>query len=88
MDLKKAASVVGVKNLQMLDSEIFEGLTGYTHGGCSPFGLKTELPIYVEQDAQNWETIYVSGGKVGYLVEVQPMVLETLVNAQYAEFTK
>lgn len=45
MDLKKAASVVGVKNLQMLKPEIFEELTGYTHGGCSPFGLRTKLPI-------------------------------------------
>ncbi len=88
MDLKKAASIVGVKNLQMLKPEIFEDLTGYTHGGCSPFGLRTELPIYVDEEAKNWETIYVSGGKVGYLVEVQPKVLETLVNAQYAAFTK
>ncbi len=88
MDLKKAASVVGAKNLQMLKPEIFEELIGYTHGGCSPFGLRTELPIYVDQEAQKWETIYVSGGKVGYLVEVQPSTLETLVNAQFAEFTK
>lgn len=88
MDLKKAASVVGVKNLQMLKPEIFEELTGYTHGGCSPFGLRTELPVYVDQDARNWETIYVSGGRVGCLLEVQPSVLESLVGAQFAAFTK
>ncbi len=88
MDLKKAASIVGAKNLQMLKPEIFEELTGYTHGGCSPFGMRTQLQIYVDQSAKNWETIYVSGGKVGYLVEVKPEVLETLLSAQYAEFTK
>ncbi len=88
MDLKKAASIVEVKNLQMLKPEIFEKLTGYTHGGCSPFGMRTQLQTYVDQSAKNWETIYVSGGKVGCLVEVKPEVLETLVRAQYAEFTK
>ena len=88
MDLKKEASVVGVKNLQMLKPEIFEELTGYTHGGCSPFGLRTKLPIYVDHSANNWDAIYVSGGKVGYLIEVQPKVLKNLVDAQYAEFTK
>lgn len=88
MDLKKAASVVGVKNLQMLKTEIFEELTGYTHGGCSPFGMRTSLPTYVDASARDLESLYISGGKVGYLVEVKPEVLETLVHAQYAEFTK
>lgn len=88
MDLKKAASIVGAKNLQMLNPQIFEELTGYTHGGCSPFGLRTKLPIYVDRSAQNFDTIYVSGGKVGYLIEVQPTVLENLVEAKFEEFTK
>ncbi len=87
LDMKRAASIVGAKGLQMLKKEIFEELTGYTHGGCSPFGLRTALPIYVDREAKNWETIYVSGGKVGYLVEVQPIVLENLVNAQFVEFS-
>jgi len=34
------------------------------------------------------DAIYVSGGKVGYLIEVQPKVLKNLVDAQYAKFTK
>ncbi len=88
MDLKKAAGIVGVNNLKMLKPEIFEELTGYTHGGCSPFGLRTKLPVYVEQSAQSFDTIFVSGGKVGYLIEIEPKVLEDLADAQFAEFTK
>lgn len=88
IDLKKAAGVVGAKNLQMVKTEIFEELTGYSHGGCSPFGLKTQLPIYVDLTAQEWETIYISGGKVGYLLEIEPKTLEVLVDAHYAAFSK
>lgn len=34
------------------------------------------------------DAIYVSGGKVGYLIEVQPKVLKNLVDAQYAGITE
>ncbi len=54
LDLKRAASLVGVKNLQMVEPDIFQSLTGYTHGGCSPFGMKTQLPTIVERSALNW----------------------------------
>ena len=88
MDLKKAAAVVGVRNLQMLKPEIFEEMTGYVHGGCSPFGLKTKMPIFVDESPFGQETIYLSGGRVGLLVEVDPQVLKEALEAQAAQFTK
>ena len=40
LDLKKAASAVGEKKLEMLKAKDLLGLTGYVHGGCSPIGMK------------------------------------------------
>ncbi len=88
LDLKKAASLVGEKNLQMVEPDIFQSLTGYTHGGCSPFGMKTKLPTIVDHSAMNWETIYLSGGKLGLLIEVSPSALHHALDAEFASITK
>ena len=88
IDMKKAAQLAGAKKLTMLDPEQFEELTGYVHGGCSPFGLKTALPIFVEEEVMNWDTIYISGGKVGYSVEVNPTVLQNELGATLGKFTR
>lgn len=88
IDMKKAAQLVGVKNLTMLQPELFEELTGYVHGGCSPFGLKTELPIFVEESALNWETVYVSGGRIGLTVEIDPKTLLEHLGARTGHFTR
>ena len=88
MDLKKAAAVFGVKKLVMLPPDIFEELTGYVHGGCSPFGLKTEMPILVDESAFEWESIYVSGGRIGLTVEIDPQSLKEALHVQTGSFTK
>ena len=88
IDTKKASALVGVSNVKMLDPEMFHELTGYVHGGCSPFGQRTTLPLYVDVSAQAWDTIYFNGGRIGLLIEVDPGILEPLLGAQFAEFTK
>ncbi len=88
LDLKKAAAVVGVKNLQMLKPDVFEELTGYVHGGCSPLGMKTLLPTIVHQSAQSWDSIFLSGGRIGLLLDLDPNVLKTLVDAKFEDITK
>ena len=88
IDMKKAAMIVGVKSLTMLQPDVFEELTGYVHGGCSPFGLKTKLPIYVEEAALSWETVYISGGRIGLTVEVSPQAILDHLGAKTGCFTR
>ena len=88
LDLKKAAATVGVKKIEMLKQKDLLGLTGYVHGGCSPVGMKKVFPTVVDASALDWETIYVSGGKIGMQVEIDPRSLEKLVNAKYEHLTK
>lgn len=40
LDLKKAATAAGVKNVLMIKQKELLPLTGYIHGGCSPIGMK------------------------------------------------
>ena len=88
IDMKKAAHLVNARKLTMLDPSIFEELTGYVHGGCSPFGLKTELPICVEQSAFIQDKIYVSGGRIGLSVEIDPQTLKDTLHVNVGSFIK
>lgn len=88
LDLKKAAAVAGVKKIEMLKQKDLLKLTGYIHGGCSPIGMKKLFPTAVDKSALDWETIYVSGGKIGLQMELDPRALEGLIGATFEDLTK
>lgn len=87
LDLKKAAKAVGAKSIHMLKAKDLLGLTGYVHGGCSPIGMKKLFPTVIHTSAEGFDTIFFSGGKIGYQVEtsleelkkVMPFRLEDVV---------
>ncbi len=70
LDLKKAAKTVGEKSVAMIKSKELLPLTGYIHGGCSPIGMKKQFKTVIDSSAENYETIFFSGGKIGFQVEV------------------
>lgn len=80
LDLKKAAKVVGEKSIQMIKSKDLLPLTGYVHGGCSPIGMKKELPIIIDQSKQGFKTIIFNGGKIGYQVEMELEDLKKVID--------
>ena len=84
LDLKKAAKSVGEKSVSMLPAKELLPLTGYVHGGCSPFGMKKKFPVVVHESAKNFSSIIFSAGKVGYQVEVSVSDLEESLDCQFA----
>lgn len=64
LDLKKAAKAVNEKSVQMLPQKELFPLTGYLHGGCSPFGMKKVFPTLFHSSAVG-KKIFFSGGKIG-----------------------
>jgi Cys-tRNA(Pro)/Cys-tRNA(Cys) deacylase len=85
LDLKKAALAVGDKYIEMIKSRELEPKTGYVHGGCSPIGMKKLFPTYIDETAQLFDTINVSGGRIGLQVELSPDDLARITNAAYCE---
>ena len=85
LDLKKAAKAVGEKSIEMIKQKDLLPLTGYIHGGCSPIGMKKSFYTTVQESARNFDTIFFSGGKVGYQVEVAPQDLEKMVRLAYGD---
>ncbi len=87
LDLKKAAAAAGEKYVEMLPQKDLLPLTGYVHGGCSPVGMKKSFPVWIQKEAENLETIFVSGGKVGFQVELAFEDLRKVVRLSLADLT-
>lgn len=76
---KKLARSLGVKSVSPSDERTATRCTGYLFGGTSPFGTRAELPVYVEKSIFDLPSIYINGGRRGFLVEIDPRVLRTLL---------
>jgi Cys-tRNA(Pro)/Cys-tRNA(Cys) deacylase len=88
LDPGKAARAAGVKNLQMLPLKELQPLTGYVHGGCSPFGMKVPFPTILDDSVELFETIFVSGGRRGLQIEIDPATLLNVLDAGSADVTR
>lgn len=88
LDLKACARAAGVKNVEMIPQKELLPTTGYIHGGCSPVGMKKLFPTFVDETAMLFDTILVSGGRVGVQVEVSPDRLLEVTNGKYAALTR
>lgn len=85
LNLKKAASAVGEKSIEMIKSKDLLGLTGYVHGGCSPIGMKKQFPTVIHNTAETMENILFSGGKIGMQVEIATKDIEKILKIKFAE---
>lgn len=85
LDLKKAAAAAGEKSLSLMHVRDLEATTGYVRGGCSPVGMKKQFPTLIDETAQLFDHIYISGGRRGLTLEVAPEPLASFVGATFAD---
>ena len=69
---KELARSIGVKTISPCSPETASRHSGYVVGGTSPFGTRKVMPVYMEKTVLELETIYINGGKRGYLVGMAP----------------
>ena len=72
---KNLARQVGLKSVQACQPDVAQRHSGYLVGGTSPFGLKREMPIWVESSIVDLPRICINGGRRGFLVGIDPAVL-------------
>ena len=85
LDLKKAARAVGAKAVELLPVKEINAVTGYIRGGCTAIGMKKQYPTVLHDSARNFDKIYISGGRIGTSITVNPDALLSVVRGQYAD---
>ncbi len=84
LDLKALAAAVGGRKAAMADAATAERRTGYVVGGISPIGQRTAHPTVIDETAELWDTVFVSGGRRGLDLELAPSDLELVTGARLA----
>ena len=69
----------------MADPKKAEIATGYVLGGISPLGQKKRLPFVIDTSVNNFNTVFVSGGRRGLEIELAPADLVNLCDATISD---
>ncbi|MBS6193962.1 MAG: Cys-tRNA(Pro) deacylase [Clostridiales bacterium] len=85
--LKQAAKAVGEKSVELIPVKEITKITGYVRGGCSPLGMKKLFPTIIHKSAEQYDKIYISGGRIGTSLCLNPIELAGVVNAKFEDIT-
>lgn len=85
LNLKKAASAAGDKNMELIPVKELLPLTGYIRGGCSPIGMKKKYPTYIDEVCTLCDEIAVSAGERGHQMILSPDAILQLANGVTAD---
>lgn len=88
LDMKKAAKSVGEKSLEMLPLKDLTAVTGYVRGGCTVIGMKKQFKTVIDDTASDLEKIYISGGKIGMQLTLDPKSLAAISQGTFEHIIK
>jgi len=69
----------------MADPAAAQRSSGYVVGGISPIGQKRPLPTVVDESAELFDVVYVSGGRRGLDLGLSPADLVRVTGAKVAD---
>jgi len=82
LSVKSLARAVGVRRVRLASPQEARRLTGYVPGGISPFGQRRRMPVLVDESALDHPSIWVSAGKRGLQIEIDPAELVKFLEAR------
>ncbi len=88
LDLKALAKQTGDRKIDTVALRDVQPLTGYIRGGVTALACKHEYPVYVDEVAQLFDVISVSGGMPGLQVLLRPEDYLRAVSGLYAEISR
>lgn len=80
----KSKAALGARPRMLGPEETLE-LTGHPVGGVCPFGLATDLPVYVDHSLRDFPTVYPAAGSRNASVEITPERLFELVGEKWVD---
>jgi Cys-tRNA(Pro)/Cys-tRNA(Cys) deacylase len=89
VDLKLLAKALGEKKVKLATERQAEKITGLQAGGISPLALlNRSFQIVMDNDCLTHQTIYISGGRRGLIINLSPQDIIKLSKAKIAIISK
>ena len=82
LSLKGLARLAGARRVRLASPKEARRLTGYVPGGISPFGQRRRMPALIDESALDHRSIWVSAGKRGLQIEIDPAELVKFLEAE------
>lgn len=76
---------LGARKVSFAPAEVTVELTGMLMGGVTPFGLPSEIPVWIDADVMNEPYVIVGGGSRSLKLCVPPAAIAALEHAEIVE---
>lgn len=88
LNLKALSKVTKVKKAVMAPKSVAQKRTGYVLGGISPFGQTRSHRTFIDESALGFDEVYVSAGKRGVELAIDPEVFSVVLDATFTRLTE
>jgi len=86
--LNKLKKISNQKDVSMANPEDVKRVTGYTIGGVSPTGHLTKIKIYLDENLENFTSIFAAAGHPNAVFEIDFENLKALTSGEIKELTE
>ena len=86
--LNKLKKILNEKDVSMANPEDVKRITGYTIGGVSPAGHLIKTQIYIDENLQNFKSIFAAAGHPNAVFEIDFGNLKKLTSGETKEITE
>ncbi len=86
--LNKLKKILNEKDVSMANPEDVKRITGYTIGGVSPTGHLIKIKIYIDENLQNFKSIFAAAGHPNAVFEIDFKNLIALTLGETREITE
>ena len=70
---------------KMLALDQVEALTGHPVGGVCPFGLATDLPVFLDRSLLAFDEVLPAAGSVNSALRISPQLMAELTQGQWVD---
>ena len=72
LDETKLAEAAGGVMCQRVDADVVRSATGFPIGGVAPFGLKTQLRVFIDPDLLKYDEVWAAAGTWHDVFGIEP----------------
>ena len=88
LDEKRLAAAAGGLSCSRVDADVVRAATGFPIGGVPPFGLATELRVFVDPDLLQYDEVWAAAGTWHDVFGIEPKRLLEASGATIADLKR